>query len=266
MSETPTYAGCPWPIDTTCIPADWNNIPAETQTYAVALASSSLHTLTARRVGGCPITIRPCLQTTCYAPYRNIRGWYPGITVDGSWVNSCGCSAPCSHPADRSVALPPPVGRVDSIKVDGVALDLADFRLDDGHVIVYDGNGDFTFPSEQDLRLSDSEPGTWSITYLNGARPDLLAARAAALMAWEFAKACVDDRSLGECRLPSNVRAITRTGVTMELNAGLWPDGFVGIEEIDAWIATVNPHQRKSQTRIYSPDLPAPHIQGPRLA
>jgi hypothetical protein len=259
------YQGCPWPIDTSCIPEDWETFDEAVRAYAVSLASSSLHTLTAGRVGGCPIVLRPCKkQSACLPAYGDVTGPYnwmsPGIRADGLWINSCGCMSACGHGSMCEIRLPAPVGEILSIKIDGMEQTLTNFRVDNGNLLVYQGGGDCVFPSDQDQRLPDTEVGTWSVTYYNSLPVDLLAARAAAKMAYEFAVACAGN--FKKCRLPASVTAIVRTGVTMELAQGIWPNGFVGIEEIDAWLATVNPHQRKSQTRIYSPDIAPDRIQG----
>lgn len=267
MTETPlpSYAGCPWPIDTSCIPADWAQVDESIREMAVMLASSSLHALSAYSVGGCPITIRPCASQCATLPAYDLYGpggrlWAPGITASGLWVNNAGLGGSCG--ASCEFTLPPPVGGIQSIKVDGAELPRADFRLDNNNVLVYQGGGDCPFRAEQDLSLPDSEPGTWSITYLNARRVDRLAAKAAAHLAYEFALACGDSKVRAKCRLPANVKAITRMGMTMELNVGVWPAGFTGVQEVDAWIAVVNPRQRKGQTRLYSPDVDEPRIQG----
>lgn len=272
MSETPiAYAGCPWPLDLGCIDEEaWAAFPEGVQVYATALASSALYQLSGRRVGGCPITVRPCAGRVC-APVDLLASAgglaYPGITLAGTWVNNCGCAtSQCGHPRDRSVQLPPPIGRVDSIKVDGVDQPLSEFRIDDGMVLVYQGDDpDFVFPATQDLRLRDTEPGTWSVTYLNAYAPDLLAARAVTHLAYEFALSCVGGAAANDCRLPASVRTVVRMGVTMEMNVGVFPEGFTTIPEVDAWISLVNPYQRKSPTRVYSLDLEPPVIQGPTL-
>lgn len=270
MSETPIYAGCPWPLDLTCIDEDaWNAFSADVRSLATALASESLRTLTAYRYGGCPITVRPSkLEDCCIPAYENYRPWMvPGLNSRGLWINSCGCRRSCSHGPMCSVRLPAPVGRIDSIKVDGMEQTLSNFRIDNGNLVVYTAGGDCPFYASQDLRLNDTEVGTWSITYLNAFEPDRLAAQAAARLAFEFAVACADDQSgRRKCKLPSNVVSIVRTGVTMELDAAAWPGNLTGIREIDAWLSSVNPKGRRSQSRVYSPDVCEPYIQGKALA
>jgi hypothetical protein len=260
MSISP-YSGCPWDLDLTCIDVDqWNGFDPAVKTLATALASASLSALSAYRVGGCPITVRPGRQNSCCIPAYDTYGprgsmYSPGVNVAGLWINTCGCNTGCDHGPSCSVRLPAPVGRLDEIRIDGVVLDLTDFRVDNGNLLVYGGNGDCPLP--------DTEVGTWSVTYLNSFAPDLLAQQAAAKLAFEFALSCGDDLH-GQCRLPSGVTTIVRTGVTMEMAAGLFPEGFTGIPSIDAWISLVNPRTRKTQTRVSSPDVKGPYIQGGR--
>jgi hypothetical protein len=58
------------------------------------------------------------------------------------------------------------------------------------------------------------------------------------------------------------VVSVVRTGVTLTLNAGVWPSGTTGIREIDSWIYLYNPDGRKGQTRVLSLDTPPVHVQG----
>lgn len=266
MSE---FAVCPWPVDTTCLPSDWSSFEPEVWTYSVAMASASLHALTAGRVGGCPITVRPCKPQGAILPAYGLYGptrplFSPGITAEGLWINSCGCDSGCGCSASCSITLPGPVGRVYQIKIDGEEQDLEDYRLDNGSRLVY--QGDMTlgcpFPANQDLRLRDTEPGTWSVTYLNAIEPDVLAAQAAAKLAYQFALACQAGASKAKCQLPANVVNIVRTGITISLNTGVWPSGTTGIREIDAWLYLYNPKGRKTQSRVLSLDDPGPIIQG----
>jgi hypothetical protein len=103
------------------------------------------------------------------------------------------------------------------------------------------------------VALSDTEPGTMSVTYLNAYPVDSIGAHAAGVLAMEFARACTK----GKCRLPKGTRSVARQGVVYDIEPGLFPDGFTGIQEVDAFIAMWNPQARTSGSRIYSPDLAA---------
>ena len=47
---------------------------------------------------------------------------------------------------------------------------------------------------------------------------------------------------------------VTRQGVTLELQTGMFPNGSTGIREVDAWLAGINPYGLKQAPRISSPD------------
>jgi hypothetical protein len=192
------------------------------------LATSSLQMLTYYRVGTCPITIRPCPKTR-----RCSCAWNPHVGSDGLWYNDCPCSTSCWPVSE--VNIPGPVGYIESLLVDGAEVDLwnGDWRLDDGHHLVWQGEGASPIPETQDLNKPDSEVGTWSITY-SKSYPVLADGRlAVAYLAMEFAKAC---QPRGKCTLPRGVTSVVRNGVTFSVEAGLFPNGLTGIDIVDQYI------------------------------
>ena len=244
--QTPPASGCIWPVDPACGGEFWTALEEDAQIRAASLATATLRRLTAYRVGGCPVTIRPQpSRGRCFLPGL-IGTWNPALRQHGTWLD-VGTSEPWE------VLLPPPVGRLDEVKVDGTPLDLADVRIDDGHRLVWQGDGPVPWPSNQDQRLPLTEPGTWSVTYLNAYPVDSLGACAHTILAVEFAKAAAADK---RCRLPAGVTAITRQGVSMEIVSGAFPDGLTGIKEVDSYTALWNPRGRTHPTRIWSPDMP----------
>lgn len=248
---TVSYSGCPWPIDTACLGTEWAQYGPAVRDRAVALASESLHRLTANRVGGCPITVRPC------APWvRPARGglfgsasWITPTVYGGRWMNSCG-HANCSCLVVNELRLPAPVGEVVEVWLDGEVLPAGRWRLEDGNALVpTDGS---PWPAVQDLSLPLTEPGTFGVTYLNAYPVDQLGAQAAAYLALEFAKACSGKG--GKCKLPRGVTAIARQGVQFEVQTGLFPDGLTGIDVVDAFILLWKPEGSPSQqSRVYVP-------------
>lgn len=90
-----------------------------------------------------------------------------------------------------------------------------------------------------------------SITYLNAAPVDALAAHAAGVLAVEFAKSC----TTGKCKLPANVTTIVRQGVTFQKVAGAFPGGLTGIREVDAFVALWNPHHVSQQPTVWYPGM-----------
>lgn len=253
LPEIPPYGGCPWLLDPACLTDEWDEMGVEVQDRASALASETLHRLTGRRVGGCPITVRPCQQSGCWSafvPFLGYSALSPGLDTHGHWVNSCGCGGDkCA--ADCEIKLPAPIGRLDSIKINGIEEDLEDYRVDSSRFLVWVGEGDCPFPASQDLSLPDTEDDTFSVTYLNAYPVDSLGSHAAGLLAVEFGKAC----SGNKCRLPKNVTEVSRSGVTFEITPGLFPGGFTGIQPVDAFIELWNPAGHTHRSQVWSPDM-----------
>lgn len=249
--EIPEYAGCLWPADPACFTSEWEALDEGVRVRALALASSSLEGLTAGRVGGCPITVRPCSRRACSPAWAHSGGgpFYPN-NFGGQWFNTCMCSGTCSCTTMCEISLRAPVGRVDEVKVDGVPLDLADFRLDNGHILVWQGEGDCPMPASQNLSLPDTAEGTFSITYLNAYSVDATGAAAVALLAMEFSKACT---GRGKCSLPRNVTDVVRNGITFSVQAGLFPGGQTNIDTVDAFVRRYNPNNLTQQPTIWSP-------------
>lgn len=257
LAPDPTLPDFCWPVDTSCV-AGWDDYSSAVQNRAVALAAQSLRVLTAFRVGGCPVTIRPCRQRctpTTWRTYPAVWGgygsspWFP-VYAGGNWLNiACGlhlggCGCTTIHQLD----LPLPVGSIEEVKVDGAVLDPSAYRLDSGgRLLRIDGEG---WPLCQDMEAADTEVGTWSITYTQGIPVDGLGAYACGVLAGEFAKACGG----GKCRLPAGVQTVARGGVTMTLTPGVFPDGRTGIHEVDAWLDRYNPHRLRSAPTVWSPD------------
>lgn len=250
----PASTACLWPLDQSCLGDEWETYTAAVQLRAHRLASASLARLTAGRVGVCPVTVRPQpRRNTCWfaEPYMlGVAYPHPYVNGSGQWVNCLPCSGddlPCS------VALPAPVGRVDEVKVNGAVLDPVTYTTY-GNRLVWMGEGDCPFPDRQDVTAPDTEPGTFSVTYLNAYPVDSLGAQAAGTLAVEFARACANGKA--KCSLPSGVRAIARQGVTMDIPNGAFPDGKTGIREVDQYVAIWNPHNRTHAPVVYSPDMP----------
>jgi hypothetical protein len=120
-------------LDPACFDEDWEALDPATKARSASLASQSLHRLTGYRVGGCPITVRPCTKgcIDSFVPFHGGYGGYgfqPGINTQGNWVNSCGCTHDCSCTALCEVHLPGPVGEVYEVKVDGTPVPSTDYR------------------------------------------------------------------------------------------------------------------------------------------
>jgi len=225
---------------------------------AEALAWRTIATLTAYQVAPCPITVRPCRRgcntAVTYYESRVTSGGQTGGTFNpvlsgGVWTNTCGCTSdPCSCGQMCEIFLPGPVGGIVDVTLNGAVLDPTAYRVDNGDRLVrQDGE---CWPPCQDMNAQIGTDNTWSVTYYMGAAPDGLTNWIAGLLAVEYAKACTG----GKCRLPSGVTMVTRQGVTLELQTGMFPNGATGIREVDAWLAGINPYGLKQPPRISSPD------------
>lgn len=245
----PGTEGACWPIDPACEAEFFEGLPDHVKTRAQVLAVSTLRALTAYRVGGCPVTIRPCSRS-CAEDYGTFLGdvFRPHINLQGRWVNGCGCRRNCHCGNLESIPLTGPVGDIVEIKVDGVVLDPSQYLLIDGKDLAL---VDRQWPACQDLTAPDTEPGTASVTYYDTIMPDSSAAWAAGVLTYEFALACSGNQ---KCALPRGVTSITRQGISMEIPSGAFPDGLTGIRTVDAFVNRYNPNRLKTQPSVWSPD------------
>lgn len=233
MTQTPVpaFGGCPWPVDPACETAEWAAFEPAVRERALALASATLSRLSGFRVGNCAIKVRPTPQIGYCGIDVGFRAetWLPA----GHW-NSLLVTRPYTSPL--ALVLPGPIGRVDEVRIDGVVIDPALYRIA-GSTLRWNV-ADRTWPQTQNIDLPDTEVGTFSVTYLNAHPVDSLGAYAVGLLAIEFAKACTGGR---KCRLPDTVTSLVRQGVTMEIPAGSFPNGVTGIREVDSWLGLWNP-------------------------
>jgi hypothetical protein len=272
IPELPDYC---WPVDTTEL-AGWDDWAIEPEpeadppvegvklysevvkARAESLAGQSMRLLCGFRVGGCPVTVRPCrrdcnTRTWGAYPVRGYAGstpWFP-VSLGGQWLNvsCCDHSGGCSCSASYEVALPSAVSAVDEVLIDGEVLAPSSYQLrPGGRLVRIDGE---RWPLEQDLNAPDTEPGTWSVTYVPGAPVDGLGAVCAGLLALEYAKALNGD----DCDLPTTVTQVVRLGVTMTLAPGSFPEGKTGIRIVDDYVTRWNPYGHlASPAAVYNID------------
>lgn len=223
---------CVWEPDPACLTDEFNRLEIPVRDRSLMLATSSLQMLTLYRVGTCPITIRPCTR-----PVPRHCGCWDPMLWNGTWVNRACRHDPRATPCGsvNEVVIPGPVGYIDSLKINGHEVDIhsGDFRMDNGHRLVWQGEGPSPFLETQNLNLPDTMPGTWSITYSKSHPVEQDGAIAVAYLAMEFAKAC---QPRSKCALPKGVTNVVRNGVSFTIEAGLFPGGLTGIEIVDAYI------------------------------
>lgn len=261
-----------WPVDTSCI-ADWDAVEGEGEdavpvytdeqkARAVMLAAMTMRMLTGYRVGGCPITVRPCRSGCSEDTWRSYpvgcgsTPWHP-VSFHGTWLNVyCGHLTPCGCNGVDAVELYAPAAAVTEVKVDGQVVSSASYTLEAGGVLRrVDGQ---QWPLCQDLNAPDTEEGTWSVTYTPGFPVDAVGAFAAGKLAGQYVQAC----SGGQCDLPRGVSQVVRNGVTLTLTPGSFPGGLTGIVETDAYIRRWNPYGLVGPSMVMSPDLHRPRITG----
>jgi hypothetical protein len=250
MSEiVPEFGGCLWPVDPACLSDEWQAMDLDIQERALGYASATLERLTGRRVGNCPIKVRPVPQrASCFVPGEYSAWLSPGMDTSGNWVNNC--SYLSGYPGGPStVELPFPIGRVDEVKINGSALAPADYWVQSNRWLRLAAT--IPVPLLQDLSKPDTEPGTFSVTYLNAWPVDALGANAAAVLAMEFAKACTGK---GKCALPTGVTQIVRQGISMNIVSGAFPNGETGIRVVDTYIALWNPKHLTQGATVWTPD------------
>lgn len=225
---------------------------------SILAASQMLWSLTGRQFGCCTVAIRPCraCQSECCIPEGGWGAdsgfpWFPMHQEDGSWINvSCGCQDQCSCVNLSEILLPTPVCSVDEVVIDGVVVDPLTYRVDDFKKLVRLGSD--AWPRCNDLTKDVTEEGTWQVVVTYGRPVPELVKLAAAEFACELIKSCTNR----PCKLPRNVTAVTRQGIT-EVFAdpnSFFGNGYTGLYLTDMAIRTYNPKQLQRRPAVYSPD------------
>src|SRR5262245_26071858 len=153
-----------------------------------------------------------------------------------------------------------PVTEIVEVKIDGVAVNPDEYRLDEWRWLtrMRDPSNPTVpqlWPSCQILDLADTESGTFSVTYKAGIEPPLEGKAAAAALACELVKACTG----GDCNLPSNAVRIVRSGGTidkLEPLAIALLSGATGVPAIDSFMAAWNPNRLRRRPAVYTPGNP----------
>ncbi|QXN73686.1 head-to-tail adaptor [Gordonia phage Fitzgerald] len=230
-----------WPID---IPDDsaavWAAASAEAREQASAWAISVLWALSGRTFGTVTEHVRPTPQPrvtgSTYA--GTLSSTYPGRRVAPPLTTGYdpGAGRGCRVAGVR-LYLPGPIADVTAVGIDGVTLTPDAYRVIDGqYVRRVDGQH---WPLRQDLDADDTEVGAWFVTYRRGVPAPTAARLAAGVMAVEY----LNDRAGRECRLPRGITQASRQGLSIEVDSrAYFTEGMTGIDEVDQWLLTVNPH------------------------
>lgn len=229
-----------------------------------AMASQIMFEISGRQfTGSCERTVRPCGEQLngCWSnvPYYGWTGWPWAWTWDGvtwGWYDQLGCHCTCDTLS--RVKLPGyPVTEITEVKIDGVVQAPDTYRLDEWTFLTAmrdasEPDVPLFWPSCQVMDLDDTEPGTWSVSYLSGIAPPLAGKAAATALACELLPGA-------DCKLPTGAVQIVRQGLTinrLQPLATMLLQGMTGIVAIDAFMAAYNPSRLRRRPSIWSADGP----------
>lgn len=263
---TSTYGPCQaWPVSWIC---DVSCVDPVITGAAVDMATDVVWSMSGQRFGLCEVALRPCREDCVDAPYlwneflpsTGAALWPRPALVNGQWWNiTCGsCSGSCSCARLHEVMLPNLVDSIIEVKVDGSVLDPSAYRVDDGRKLVRIDGGEW--PWCNDLSKADTEVGTWSVTAQYGQAVPAGGGWAVGELACELIKAMQGE----DCRLPKQVVALARQGVTMQFPSvtELFKEGRTGLYLVDLFLQTWNPNRLRSRSRTYRVDGAPPRRTG----
>jgi hypothetical protein len=237
---------------------------------AATAASDVLYELSGKTfTGNCgPVTVRPVSRPTDV----DTRAWGATLSTVG-WVASQGFASAygsfnpgvVAHYGSLeppTIILPYPVTKIEQVKIDGIEIPETEYELRDFRSLVRirpTGStvpkARYGWPTSQIMDLPDTEPGTFSVTYLFGNPPS-----AAGILA---AKKLAEVYALGEMMgdgYPKRITSMTRQGVSAMITdvMDLVMKGGAGIYEVELFLNAYNPHRLQRQSMVWSPDLGRP--------
>lgn len=248
---------CGWVLPAPlCCEEFWDTLDPAVQAAAQDYASVVLWAATGRRFGLCEVTVRPCGMKRCNDGLGEFFGWnWSGGTwtpyiFNGEWFN-CGCAGACCCEPRCQVRLAGPVDSVTEVRIGGVIVDPATYRVDDGYWLVRTAGE--CWPVCADLDTDDGD-NVFEVDYLRGDPVPTSLLIAGALYACEFGKACVGDST---CRLSNRVTSLARNGITIDMVSpdDLLSSGMTGLLEVDQIVRAWNPYGQKERRRIKAPEL-----------
>jgi hypothetical protein len=238
--------------------------PTEQAAYDEALAIQSgsedvavavLWALSGRQYGLNDVTVRPCrsersfgMGSTSGLGYRDGYAygglgsvfWNMFIWNGDDWLADgslgCGCVGQCRVSGPRMIHLPGPAQTITSVTINGTVQDASTYTLE-GDVLYRIGA---VWPF-QDLGRPAGERGTWTVEYQRGIPVPNGVAQLTGQLALEMFNAV---KAPAKCRLPRNVVATSRNGVTYQVYdpTTFYEAGKTGMPEIDLWLMSVNPN------------------------
>lgn len=239
----------PW-VTITDLPTPRPDLPGGDEEWATLAAEAGqvLYVLSGRRWAGARTRVVDvvALHGERWAELSTSPEWW----WDGSWgactfgvsvvggeiINHRACTCP------TMVRLPyAPVTSVTEVRVGGQVRAPSSYRPAEGRWL-------------EDLtgRGWDTCTGL-VVTYVAGVDPPAVARDLAAQLALHLGYARAGD---ARCRLPGNTTSITRQGITQSFipASDLINAGRTGLDEVDRWLAVVNPTNRRHRPSSWSPD------------
>jgi hypothetical protein len=236
-----------WPMAPNCDAAGLDITPTQ-WADAQARAVEWCWALSGRFYGTRATVYRPAQLLLCQS------AWPPFLaSIYGPWP---GAEWNLSDPTRQQVLeLPRPAVSVTSVEIDGTAADPELYRLEGNFLVRQDGG---QWPSRQNMIVPLGNLDTWAVSYVRGVPVPASGQYAAGVLACELGKQIAG----GKCRIAFNATTVTRAGVTINrdiLNAAR----TTGVQEVDQWVASVNPQGLAREPSVWSPDVPrAPLFEG----
>ncbi len=187
---------------------------------ALDAASDMLYVLSNGRVTGqCFATVRPLNRGDCFG------GFGTDLYADPMYQRY---GVDC-------IPLPRNTISVDAVKIDGVTLGVGDYGLLDGYLL-YRIDKMF-WPRSNNLRLADTEVGTWSVRFSWGNPADWLADQATVDMAISL----IDDYQNGKGYL-RGVTSANVQGVSVQLEEAAGEMSGRGLPMLERFLSVHAPH------------------------
>lgn len=246
-----------------CGPCSGTAFDTDVLEEAVQIASDIMFALSGRQFSGvCPDVIRPVRDDAS-------GWWFPTVgsysVTNDEWYGSSFGNRARDYVRDRrifasEIRLPAyPVNTITQVRVDGVVLAAADYKIADDRWLMRIGG---SWPCSQDVTLPPTAFGTFEVQYTYGVSIPPAGVRAAAAYACEVARAC-QPSAQGECALPARTQQIVRQGLSVRVldPADLTDQGRTGLSIVDAFIQAVNPHGLQERAAVLSPDMDWPAVR-----
>jgi hypothetical protein len=233
--------------------AEWLGYPLNIQNLADDLGCKAMWGFTGRQYDECPRTVRPILACTHRSLADLDAADADGFTYlgNGAFIGyPPSMSSCCARVDPKTVILEPPVYAITQVKVDGVVVAPANYRVDESTRLVrIDENA---WPTWQNIATDDTVVGSFSVTYIIGLGIPTLLEQMAGTLALEIARGICGSTL---CRLPSRATEIIRQGTTVMLSDPEWlmENGRTGIPEVDLAIGAYNPAGIRSPYRVIAP-------------